>query len=156
MQTIVLQSPETAYQVLSGSGDVKHPDSSKSPKCSPVTLRIPIFKGLLVPGYEERIFNGAKCRCLQGGIVFFVFFFFYQELPYVQELYLLCQARQNQKIPIARQPRVLTKYFWAFRTAACAAQRQVSLQCVIESSYPQTGALLEEEVLLTLCCTIFT
>lgn len=75
MQTIVLQSPEMAYQVLSGSGDVKHPDSSKSPKCSPVTLRIPIFKGLLVPGYEERIFNGAKCRCLQGGIVFFFFFF---------------------------------------------------------------------------------
>lgn len=35
------------------------------------------------------------------------------------------------EIPIARQPRAAAKYFWAFRTEACAAQRQVSLQCVI-------------------------
>lgn len=50
--------------------------------------------------------------------------------------------------PIARQPRVLTKYFWAFRTAACAAQGRFHYSVLLSplSSLPipyfQTGALL--------------
>lgn len=138
MQTIVLQSPEMAYEVLSGSGDVKHPDSSKSPNCSPVTLRSPYLRVCWFLGMKKEFLMGPNVGVYKGELFFF--FFIRSCLMFKSCIYFVK--------PIARQPRVLTKYFWAFRTAACAAQGRFHYSVLLSPlsslpiPYSQTGALL--------------
>lgn len=85
------------YEVLGGNGDVKHPDSIKSPSASLVTLRPPHLRVCQFLGMKKEFLMGPNVGVYKGGIVVF---FFYQELPYVQQLYLLCQASQNQTSPL--------------------------------------------------------
>lgn len=71
METIVLQSPEMAYEVLSGSGDVKHPDSSKSPNCSLVTLRSPYLRVCWFLGMKKEFLMGPNVGVYKGELFFF-------------------------------------------------------------------------------------
>lgn len=76
--SIPQQSPQMGYAVLHGGSKVTQPNGNRSLHCSLFPIRPqlpppptpPQSKDLLVPGYEEKIHNGAKCRCLQGGNCF--------------------------------------------------------------------------------------
>ena len=77
MPSTILQGPEMVDEVLSGSGDVKHPDSSKSPNYSPVTLRSPYLRVCWFLGMKKEFLMGPNVCIYKGEMLFFFFLFFY-------------------------------------------------------------------------------
>lgn len=130
MQSTVLQGPRTVHEVLSGNDHIKHPDSSKSPNYSPVTLRSPYLRVCWFLGMKKEFLMGPNVGVYKGELLFFLLG---AALCSIVVFTLSCQP--ELEVPIARQPRASVKHFWALRTEACAAQRQVSLQCVIQSAF---------------------
>jgi hypothetical protein len=77
MPSTILQGPEMVDEVLSGSGDVKHPDSSKSPNYSPVTLRSPYLRVCWFLGMKKEFLMGPNVGIYKGELWVFFFLFFY-------------------------------------------------------------------------------
>lgn len=74
MQSTVLQGPRMVHEVLSGNDDIKHPDSSKSPNYSPVTLRSPYLRVCWFLGMKKEFLMGPNVRIYKGELFFFLFF----------------------------------------------------------------------------------